>query len=112
MDVEGAINPATVDLDPAAPGIQFSLTTRTGTPSVDNAGVVTYYPVRNFTGIVSISYTVEDNDGAGFPAATITVTVSPVNDAPVAVDDIVPTNEDTHPDGKSHAMMWMWMGMP
>ncbi|NKB79479.1 cadherin-like domain-containing protein [Ochrobactrum daejeonense] len=41
-----------------------------------------------------MTYTVDDGNG-GTTTGTITVTVTPVNDAPVAVDDTATTAEDT-----------------
>lgn len=94
-DVDGTINTSTVDLDPATPGIQSTLTNASGTWSASASGNVTYTPTLNFNGTASISYTVNDNSGATSNVATINVTVTPVNDAPVAVNDNATTLEDT-----------------
>ena len=61
--------------------------TPTGTP-----GHYTYTPNANFTGPDSFTYTV--SDGTLTDTGTVSVTVTPVNDAPVAVDDVKSTNED------------------
>lgn len=57
-------------------------------------GSFNYTPNANFTGTDSFTY--EANDGsADSNVATVTITVNPVNDAPVAVDDpSYTTNED------------------
>jgi large repetitive protein len=94
-DVDGTINVASVDLDPATAGIQNTFTNAQGTWAVDALGNVTFTPVLNFNGIASIPYTVNDNTGATSNPATIAVTVNPVNDAPVAVSNSTTTNEDT-----------------
>ena len=60
---------------------------------VNNGGDVTYTPNADFTGIDSFTYVVNDGTVDG-NTATVTVTVSAVNDAPVAVDDAVATSED------------------
>ncbi|MEM1381969.1 MAG: cadherin-like domain-containing protein, partial [Pseudomonadota bacterium] len=68
-----------------------------------------YTPNANFNGTDSFSYTVSDGNG-GTSQATATVTVNPVNDAPLAVDDAFTIGEsevlfdnvltnDTDPDG-------------
>ncbi|MDT7834249.1 Ig-like domain-containing protein [Aquabacterium sp. OR-4] len=57
-------------------------------------GSYTYTPVANFHGSDSFSYRLIDADG-GVTVATVHITVSPVNDAPVAVNDGVSTQEDT-----------------
>jgi gliding motility-associated-like protein len=94
-DVDGTINAGTVDLDPAAAGIQNTFTNTEGSWSVNATGDVTYTPTLNFNGTASITYRVNDNSGATSNSATITVTVTPVNDAPVAVNDNLTTDEDT-----------------
>ncbi|WP_397446185.1 Ig-like domain-containing protein [Polaribacter sp. R77954] len=96
-DVDGTIDVATVDLDPATPGIQDTFTVANeGTYTVDNLGIVTFTPVANFNGPATpVNYTVNDNDGTTSNIATIAVTVTGVNDAPVANNDVVSTPEDT-----------------
>ncbi|WP_397446188.1 CshA/CshB family fibrillar adhesin-related protein [Polaribacter sp. R77954] len=96
-DLDGTIDVATVDLDPATPGIQTTFTVANeGTYTVDNLGVVTFTPVANFNGIATpVNYTVNDNEGLTSNIAEIAITVTAVNDAPVAVDDTYTTDEDT-----------------
>jgi VCBS repeat-containing protein len=61
---------------------------------VDNGdGTVTYTPDPDYNGPDSFTYTV--SDGTVTDTATVNVTVDPVNDPPVAVDDGATTNEDT-----------------
>ncbi len=93
-DADGTINIASVDMDPTTVGIQTSLSTVQGTWSVDNTGIVTFMPALNFTGLASISYTVNDSGGAASTIATITINVAG-NITPVAVNDSPITNEDT-----------------
>ena len=59
-----------------------------------NGTTVTYTPPSNFSGTDTFSYTVTDSGGLT-DTATVTVTVGAVNDAPVAVDDVIGTPEDT-----------------
>ncbi|SHF89870.1 gliding motility-associated C-terminal domain-containing protein [Flavobacterium segetis] len=96
-DVDGTINATTVDLDPATAGIQTTFTvTGEGTYSVSNLGVVTFTPVANYNGTATpIDYTVNDNAGLVSNIGKIAITVTAVNDAPIAVNDAVTTNEDT-----------------
>ncbi|HXV64356.1 MAG TPA: Ig-like domain-containing protein [Vicinamibacteria bacterium] len=57
-------------------------------------GSFTYTPNLDFNGTDSFTYSA--NDGiADSNVATVTITVSPVNDAPVAVDDAYITDEST-----------------
>src|SRR2546426_6471611 len=54
----------------------------------------TYTPAGNFNG--SDSFTYKANDGLlDSNVATVALTINPVNDAPVAVNDSFPANEDT-----------------
>ncbi len=64
-----------------------------GTTSVV-AGKIRYAPVANYNGDDSFVYTVSDGHG-GTDTATVSVTVTPVNDDPTAVADTAATNEDT-----------------
>ena len=57
-------------------------------------GSVTYTPAANFNGTDAFTYTVSDGNG-GTDTGAVSVTVSAVNDAPVAVDDTAGTPEDT-----------------
>ncbi|HBH7889553.1 TPA: tandem-95 repeat protein [Vibrio parahaemolyticus] len=56
-------------------------------------GKLVFTPAENFNGEATISYIVTDGDLTD--EANVTVTVTPVNDSPVAVDDTVSTQEDT-----------------
>jgi gliding motility-associated-like protein len=93
-DPDGTINATTIDLNPAAGGVDKTITVGGGTYTVDNAGIVNFTPANNFNGTSSITYTVQDNSGATSNAATITVLVSFVNQAPVATNDVGTTIED------------------
>jgi Ca2+-binding RTX toxin-like protein len=62
---------------------------------VDNGdGTVTFTPAPDFNGEATITYTLTDPDGASDDAQAV-VTVTPVNDAPVAVDDVMGTPYNT-----------------
>ena len=62
---------------------------------VDNGdGTFTYTPGANLNGADSFSYTISDGQG-GSATATVNITVTPVNDDPVASDDTVATQIDT-----------------
>src|SRR5206468_936158 len=64
-----------------------------GTLSLDSTGKLTYAPNANFNGTDTFTY--KANDGtADSNVATVTINVTPVNDAPVAAPDSYTTNED------------------
>jgi plastocyanin len=65
-----------------------------GTVAVNADGLsVDYTPAANFNGTETITYTV--SDGALTSTGTFTITVSSVNDTPVAVDDALTIDEDS-----------------
>ena len=64
-----------------------------GTVTVEPTGTISYSPGKDFTGQDSFTYQVEDAAGAKSNAATVTISVLPVNDRPVAVDDAATTDE-------------------
>ena len=65
-----------------------------GTAAVNPDGTIAYLPAANYNGADSFSYTVGDGKG-GTATATVNVTVTTVNDGPVAVNDTTTTAEDT-----------------
>ena len=64
-----------------------------GTVVVNANGTLTYTPNADFNGQDSFGYTIADGKG-GTASAQVTVVVTPVNDAPTAVDDSASTAED------------------
>src|SRR5262249_20654228 len=67
-----------------------------GTVALSNptTGAYTYTPNANTTGTDSFTFRVTDGQ-VNSNVATVTVTITPVNDAPVAAADTAATNEDT-----------------
>src|SRR5437867_1473431 len=66
-----------------------------GTLTLNADGSLVYVPALNFNGIDSFTYKASDGQ-AQSGVATVTITVTPVNDAPVAADDdTYTTPEDT-----------------
>jgi VCBS repeat-containing protein len=65
-----------------------------GTATANADGTIAYTPSGNFTGPDSFSYAISDGLGAT-ATATVHVTITEVNDAPVAADDAATTSEDT-----------------
>ncbi len=58
-----------------------------------SANKIIFTPSLNYFGPAGFSYTV--TDGSLTNTATVTITISPVNDVPTAADDSITTNEDT-----------------
>jgi hypothetical protein len=81
-DIDG--DPLTVTVASAANGMV----------TINPDGTISYTPNANFNGTDTITYTIFDGNG-GISTATVTVTVIPANDPPVATNDAATTNEDT-----------------
>lgn len=65
-----------------------------GTVSLNADGTLSFRPIANFNGTQSFDYTISDGQG-GTNTGTVNLTVTAVNDAPVAVADSVAATEDT-----------------
>ena len=64
-----------------------------GTVALNPDGTLSFTPNADFNGPVSFDYTV--SDGTTPVSATVDITVTPVNDVPVAADDTLSAVEDT-----------------
>ncbi|NQZ12334.1 MAG: tandem-95 repeat protein, partial [Algicola sp.] len=92
-----AININVLANDSDIDGDSLSITTfsaNSGTVSLASDNTLKYTPDSNFNGFDTINYAISDGNG-GIDSATVAVTVSAVNDVPVAVADSVTTLEDT-----------------
>jgi VCBS repeat-containing protein len=69
-----------------------------GSLSLNSNGSFDYTPAANYNGNDSFTYKANDGSADSDPA-TVTITVTPVNDSPVAVDDSYTTDEDTAKSG-------------
>jgi VCBS repeat-containing protein len=69
-----------------------------GSASVGTDGTITYTPSANYNGTDTVVYTVSDGLGGTTPG-TISVTVNPIGDAPVAANDGFGVNQDTQLTG-------------
>ena len=66
-----------------------------GLLTINANGSYTFVPAANYNGAVPVAtYTILDGNG-GTATATLTISIIPVNDAPVAVNDTGTTPEDT-----------------
>ncbi|WP_199528734.1 Ig-like domain-containing protein [Pseudoalteromonas sp. bablab_jr010] len=85
-DVDSKLNPASVMIVTPPTQGQTSLNTANG--------VITYTPNENINGTDTFSYTVDDIEHGRSDVATVTITINPVNDAPLANSDSAMTEED------------------
>ncbi|MDA8744149.1 tandem-95 repeat protein [Rubripirellula amarantea] len=81
------------DVDEDALSISSVIADNGATASIV-AGNVVVTPATNFTGDITLTYTISDGNG-GTGTATVIVSVTPVNDLPVAEEDTISTLEDT-----------------
>ncbi len=84
---DGVPDPATVEIEAADDaGGQVKTVAGEGVWSVDAAtGAITFTPEPNYAGAVTpIAYTIADSAGLRSAPASVSVTITPVNDAPVA----------------------------
>ncbi|MEH6522759.1 Ig-like domain-containing protein [Sulfitobacter sp.] len=90
-DINVLVNDTDPDLDPLT---VTAASSADGEVTFTAEGVVTFTPNEDFNGDAVINYTITDGNG-GFDDAIVTVTVNPINDAPVAEDDASTTDEAT-----------------
>ncbi|WP_339717854.1 tandem-95 repeat protein, partial [uncultured Maritimibacter sp.] len=95
-DTVVAITPVFADPDVDGDAVSVSAFTQgtNGSVADDGEGRLIYTPDADFNGTDSFTYTVSDGNG-GTDTRTVSVTVAPVNDDPVAQDVTATTNEDT-----------------
>lgn len=70
-------------------------TTSNGTLTLSGNGSFTYTPNLNFNGADTFTYRARRTDNAESNVATVTINVTPRNDAPIANNDAYTTPEDT-----------------
>ena len=81
--------------DPDGNPLTYSVVTQPGHGSLSGtAPHLTYTPAANYNGADSFTFKVNDGTVDSAPA-TVSITVTPVNDAPVANAQAAATNEDT-----------------
>jgi uncharacterized delta-60 repeat protein len=95
-DVAVAIDVVTNDIDPDGDIVTLSSVTPPahGTAVVSGPGTVTYTPSANYNGTDTFSYSIGDGHGNS-DAGSVTVTIAPVNDAPVAANNSYGTTVNT-----------------
>ena len=93
--------PTSIQLSAADPdaGDTHTFTIISSNPAHGTAYVsgktLTFTPATNWNGTTTLTYKATDSDGADSNIATITVTVTPVNDAPVSQAKTLSIDEDT-----------------
>jgi hypothetical protein len=86
--------PNDTDVEGDSPTVTGSTNGAHGTVSCDAGGTCIYTPALNYVGADTFTYTISDGNG-GTDTGSVSVTVTQVNDAPVADDDALTTDVDT-----------------
>ena len=104
IDEDSSLEESVSATDPEGDDISFEIVTEAnnGTVTIDANGQFTYEPELNFYGEDSFTFSVEDVHG-GKSEAIVTITVNPVNDAPVTNDVSLSTNTETETSGNFDA---------
>ena len=93
-DTTAVLTVTEINGTPIAAGTPQNIAVPNGVVNSDGNGNFTFTGDLNFNGQVSFPYTIADENGS--PAsANVLITVSPVNDAPIANNDTFSTPEDT-----------------
>ena len=91
--------------DNAGADLTFSIMSEPANGSLtidDTTGTFSYSPDKDFSGVDSFIYTASNDAGTSAPA-TVTITLNPVNDLPVAIDGSFTVDEDGNYSGKLSA---------
>ncbi|WP_231102535.1 Ig-like domain-containing protein [Pseudoalteromonas luteoviolacea] len=100
-DTAGSINLLSNDSDPEQDMVASSAAVATspskGSVVIQN-GIATYTPNENEVGADSFTYTVKDAQQNTSNTATVAVTITAVNDLPIAKELVINTSEDTDSD--------------
>ena len=95
VNEDSSLNASLAASDVDGDGLTFSLASGPshGSATVHSDGTFTYAPTADFNGGDSFTYTVADGNG-GWATGTASVTVDPVNDAPVPGTTAIAADED------------------
>ncbi|WP_318479017.1 retention module-containing protein, partial [Photobacterium leiognathi] len=93
-DVDGdTVTIKEINGTPVTPGHEQTIVVDNGKIVIADDGGMTFIPSDNYHGDVTVPYTITDGDKTA--TSTVTIHVTPINDAPVANPDSFTTDEDT-----------------
>ncbi|WP_343177174.1 Ig-like domain-containing protein [Pseudomonas sp. 4810-S13] len=81
-DTIGRATLSATDIDSPAPTVFQLVNTSPNGVATMNGAILTFVPTRDWNGITTVTYRAQDTAGAWSGAATVTITVNPVNDVP------------------------------
>lgn len=94
-DTIGSVALSATDPDSPQPTIFQLLGTSTNGTSTIRGDVLTFTPKPDWNGVTTVTYRAQDTAGAWSEPATVTITVNPINDAPIAQNKTLVIDEDT-----------------
>lgn len=96
-DTAGNITLSATDIDSPAPAVfQIVRAPNASHGSATLSGsTLSFTPAANWNGTTTMTYRAQDSSGAWSDPATVSITVKPVNDPPVAQEKNLTTDEDT-----------------
>ena len=86
ITIDALANDSTADSGETISIVAVGATNKGGTATLNTQGKISYKPAANFNGVETFTYTLRDSRG-GTATGTVTVTVTAVNDNPIAADD-------------------------
>jgi gliding motility-associated-like protein len=92
VDLEDTLTIISINGTLLTPGTAQNISVINGTVQITATGIISFVSSLNFNGISVFPYTI--SDGLAFAVANLTITVTNVNDAPVAMPDVARVNED------------------
>ena len=100
-DPDGTLDPTTVQIVGTASAGDPLVVAGEGTWTVNTTtGEITFTPEANYDGSVTdITYTVNDDGGATSNAITVSVSITPVNDAPTDINPGIPAVDENSAPG-------------
>src|SRR5690606_4816471 len=93
----GQVTLTATDIDSPVPTV-FQIVTAPNAANgraTSSGNKLTFTPKKDWNGSTSLTYRAQDSAGAWSAPATVSITVTPVNDAPVAQSKTLTTAEDT-----------------
>ncbi|MGI0646840.1 tandem-95 repeat protein [Pseudomonas aeruginosa] len=96
-DTPASVTLSATDIDSPAPTVFHVVTAPNAAhgTAVISGSTLTFTPAANWNGSTSLTYQAQDSGGAWSAPVTVSITVTPVNDAPSVADRTLTTAEDT-----------------
>ena len=94
-DIDGSIDISSLTIINLPANGTAVVDTTGGATIMDISGLIQYTPYPGYSGTDTFTYTIDDDSATTSNEATVTISISPSNQSPVAADDTGNTMEDT-----------------